>query len=277
MKKIMWVLLTGVFLMQSSGTSLHAAMDVPDARPIIEKMLQNYYYSNSDGRSHAMMEITSRNGQKRNRDFVILRKNRADSLNQFYYVYFYEPTDVRGVVFLVHKQNDRDDDRWLYLPAIDLVRRISANDKRSSFVGSDFTYEDVSGRRLSDDEYEYAGEEKFPGTEKVGDRTAIVIKATPKEKNVVEFAYRMIWVDKEYILPLKVEHYNKHNEVYKVFEALNIEMIQETPTIIKGIMKDLESKSQTVMEFKEVEYDLGIEDDIFTERYLRRPPSDWIK
>jgi len=277
MKKIMWIILAGIFLMQSSGTSLRAAMDVPDARPIIEKMLHNYYYSNSDGRSHAMMEITSRNGQKRNRDFVILRKNIPDSLNQFYYVYFYEPTDVRGVVFLVHKQNQRDDDRWLYLPAIDLVRRISANDKRSSFVGSDFTYEDVSGRRLSDDEYEYVGEEAFQSFGKVADRTAIIIKAIPKERGAVEFSYRMIWVDKEYLLPLKVEHYNKRNEMYKVFEALHIEIIQETPTIIKGIMKDLENKSQTIMEFKEVEYDLGIDDDIFTERYLRRPPGEWIK
>ena len=277
MKKIMWIILAGIFLMQSSGTSLRAAMDVPDARPIIEKMLHNYYYSNSDGRSHAMMEITSRNGQKRNRDFVILRKNIPDSLNQFYYVYFYDPTDVRGVVFLVHKQNQRDDDRWLYLPAIDLVRRISANDKRSSFVGSDFTYEDVSGRRLSDDEYEYVGEEAFQSFGKVADRTAIIIKAIPKERGAVEFSYRMIWVDKEYLLPLKVEHYNKRNEMYKVFEALHIEIIQETPTIIKGIMKDLENKSQTIMEFKEVEYDLGIDDDIFTERYLRRPPGEWIK
>lgn len=267
----------GIFLIQSSGKPLQAAMDVPDARPIIEKMLHNYYYSNTDGRSHAVMEIVSRNGQKRTRDFVILRKNIPDSLDQFYYVYFYEPSDVRGVVFMVNKHIDRDDDRWLYLPAIDLVRRISANDKRSSFVGSDFTYEDVSGRRLNDDQYEYVGEESFNDSSGLGTRTAIIIKAVPKEKSLVEFSYRKVWVDKEYLLPLKVEHYNKRDELYKVFLALTIETIQDTPTIIKGVMRDLESKGETTMEFKEVEYDLGITDDIFTERYLRRPPGEWIK
>ncbi len=276
MKGMIVFFIMAVLLLGTQCAVNSYAADI-DARATVEEMLTNYYYSNSDGRSRAVMEIVSRTGQTRTRDFVILRKNVPDSRDQFYYVYFYEPSDVRGVVFLVNKHIDRDDDRWLYLPAIDLVRRISANDKRSSFVGSDFTYEDVSGRHLDDDTYEYMGEMVLESEGLLDKRKALKIKAVPKDTAGVEFSYRVIWVDKEYVLPLKVEHYNKRDELYKVFEALEIETIQDTPTITKGVMRDAETGAHTVMEFQEVEYELGIAEDIFTERYLRRPPREWIK
>lgn len=254
------ILISGIVLAQQ-----------PDPKQIVSRMLLNYYYSNDDGKAKVYMEIVSKTGQKRTRDFVILRKDQEDGGPQLYYTYFYKPEDVRGVVFMVHKHINKDDDRWLYLPAIDLVRRISANDKRSSFVGSDFTYEDVSGRHLEDDNYQFLGEEK------INNYDCYVIKAIPKDKGSVEFAYRKIWVDKELYLPIKVEHYNQRDEVYKLYETLKIENIQNTPTITKGKMTDLENHHYTIMEFKDVKYNLNLPEDIFTERFLRRPPREWIK
>ncbi len=267
MKKLVFSLLCLLALFAAVSVF---AQDV-DPKQIISKMLLNYYYSNNDGRAKVYMEIVSGTGQKRTRDFVILRRDKQEGGDQFYYAYFYKPEDVRGVVFMVHKHIDRDDDRWLYLPAIDLVRRISANDKRSSFVGSDFTYEDVSGRHLEDDDYQFLGEEKVSGYD------CYVIKAIPKDKGTVEFAYRKIWVDKNLYLPIKVEHYNQRGELYKVYETLKIENIQNTPTITKGKMSDLENNHYTIMEFKKVEYNIGLPEDIFTERFLRRPPREWVR
>lgn len=240
------------------------------AREIVNKMLLNYYYANDDLHSHVYMEIVSPRGEKRIREFVIMRKDLEDG-RQLYYTYFYKPSDVQGVVFMVHKNVDRDDDRWLYLPAIDLVRRISANDKHSSFVGSHFTYEDVSGRHLDEDEYQLLGQESFK------DKPCYLIKAIPKDKDIVEFAYRKIWIDKKTYLPLKVEHYNLRDEVYKIYEALEIKEIQATATITKAKMSDLKNSGYTYIEFNEVKYNLGIPADIFTERYLRRPARKWIK
>lgn len=240
-------------------------------KEIVEKMLLNYYYANDDGRSRVYMEIVAKNGQKRTRDFIILRKDKEEGADQFYYTYFYKPEDVRGVVFLVNKHIDRDDDRWLYLPAIDLVRRISANDKRSSFVGSDFTYEDVSGRHLEEDDYQYLGEEVWE------DKDCFVIKAVPKDKGEGEFAYRKIWIEKKYLLPLKVEHYNNRNELYKVFYTLETKIVQQTPTVTKAKMVDVENNHYTYIEFNDVQYNVGTPEDIFTERYLRRPPREWVK
>ncbi len=85
------------------------------------------------------MTITDAQGKERRREFVILRKDKEDGGNQFFYVYFFKPSDVRKMVFMVHKYVDRDDDRWLYLPALDLVKRIAAADVRTRFVGLTFT------------------------------------------------------------------------------------------------------------------------------------------
>ena len=80
---------------------------------------------------------------------------------QKYFMYFYQPADVKDMTFMVQKHSGRDADRWLFVPAISMVRRIAARDKSSSFVGSDFSYEDVSGRYLEDDTHAIVKEEKI--------------------------------------------------------------------------------------------------------------------
>ena len=86
---------------------------------------------------------------------VILRRDVGEDLgDQQFYVYFKAPADVSETTFLVWKHPQAEDDRWLYLPALDLVRRIAASDERTSFVGSHFFYEDVSGRSPLEDEHE---------------------------------------------------------------------------------------------------------------------------
>ena len=112
------------------------------------------YYAGDDGRGTVTMTITDSQGRERKREFVILRKDKEDGGEQFFFVYFKKPSDVRKMVFMVHKHIDRDDDRWLYLPALDLVKRIAASDKRTSFVGSNYLYEDVSGRGINEDVHE---------------------------------------------------------------------------------------------------------------------------
>ena len=57
----------------------------------------------------------------------------------------------------------------------------------------------------------------------------------------------------------------------------SVQDINGHPTIMKSLAKDLERNGQTMMEFTNVQYDVGLTDDIFTERYLRRAPTKWIK
>lgn len=115
---------------------------------IVEKANHVAYYQGRDGRAQVAMQITDSQGRKRRRKFTILRRDvdpaETSAGDQQFYVYFHRPADVNKMAFMVWKHLDRDDDRWLYLPALDLVKRIAASDERTSFVGSDFFYEDVS-------------------------------------------------------------------------------------------------------------------------------------
>src|SRR4030067_1387473 len=92
------------------------------------------------------MNLIDKDGHARTRVMTMLRRDTDEKGNQKYFIYFHEPGDVRQMTFMVWKYADKEDDRWIFIPAVDLVRRIAADDKRSSFVGSDFTYTDVSGR-----------------------------------------------------------------------------------------------------------------------------------
>ena len=142
MRKMNMLVLSAAFFM--GAMSVHAS-ETPTVYDIVDRANKVAYYSGDDGRSKVQMTITDTQGRTRQREFVILRYDVEDGGRQNFYVYFKKPSDVREMAFMVHKYIDRDDDRWLYLPALDLVKRIAASDKRTSFVGSHFFYEDVKG------------------------------------------------------------------------------------------------------------------------------------
>ncbi|PIU41180.1 MAG: outer membrane lipoprotein-sorting protein [Candidatus Omnitrophica bacterium CG07_land_8_20_14_0_80_42_15] len=271
MKKILAVSII-VFLLFVSGfwTKNVCAQDTQSGKTAMSDMLLAYYYPQTDAKSEISMRIVNRQGQVRERRLTMLRLNQTPGGDQSYYIYFHEPADVKGMSFLVLKHLGRDDDRWMYLPAIDLVKRIATSDKRTSFAGSDFTYEDVSGRALDEDAHELIGEEDL------NIYHCLVVKSTPKRPDEAGFSYRKFWIDKATHLPLKVEHYNIKGKLYKVYETQDIQTLQDTPTITKATMKDLAGERYTEITMKEVSYNVGITSDIFQERLLRRPPRQWI-
>jgi hypothetical protein len=241
-----------------------ATGDLTDVQKIVEKGNLVAYYQGKDGSAKVNMTITDKEGRQRKREFNILRKD-ADAGDQMYYVYFLEPADVRRMVFMVHKHvaEGKDDDRWLYLPSLDLVKRIAATDKRTSFVGSDYLYEDVSGRSLTEDEH------KLTGT----DDAFYTIENIPRKPDTVEFSKFIVKIDKKTFMPTKMDFFDKQGLLYRQIEVMDVQDIQGYPTAVKSVVKDLNSGSTTEMVFSNVKYDVGL-GDIFTERYLRRPPRE---
>jgi len=103
------------------------------------------------------------------------------------------------------------------------------------------------------------------------------VKNTPQDAHAVEFSYYTVKIDKNNFVPLKAEYFNKSGKLYRTIEALAVQDIQGYPTVTKMKATDLNSNSHTVTEFSDIKYDLGLEGDIFTERFLRTPPQQWLK
>ena len=253
------------------------AQEQPNATNVVGKSQQAFYYPEVDMKAKVTMDLITENGKKRTRVLTMLRRNVPGSQDQKYFLYFHEPGDVRRTAFLVWKYPDRDDDRWIFIPAVNMVRRVAASDSRSSFVGSDFTYEDISGRDLSADTHTLVRQEKL------GDADCYVIQSIPA--TAAEYTRKLAWINAKTFLPRKEEYYDAQNELARLFTAEAIENVaagegdakKTVPTITRRTMKNIKSGHRTEVRFESVAYDIGLADDVFVERALQNPPRKWIE
>lgn len=241
------------------------------ADEVMKKSQAAFLYQGKDFKARVMMKLVSKGGQERVRELTMLRKNFGETGGeQKFFMYFFQPADVKDMTFMVYKYPAKDDDRWLFVPAINMVRRIAAQDKTSSFVGSDFTYEDVSGRDIQDDTHAIVKEEKL------GARDCHVVKSTPK-KGDVDYTHKLSWIDKGNFLPLKEEYYDKKGELSRVFSADEVRDVEGFATVTKRTMKNLQSGHSTQVTYLKADYNIGLEDSLFSERFLRQPPKKWVE
>ena len=267
-------------LLSTLFTLVAAAAFAQDAAPSVDAIVaqanHKAYYQGQNGRAKVSMAIKDSQGRERTREFTILRMdlepagatNDVFTGDQKIYVYFERPADVNKMAYLVHKHVDgRDDDRWLFMPGLNLVKRVAASDKRTSFVGSDFFYEDVSGRSPDLDHHELV--------ETTADY--YVLKNTPKDPKSVEFASYKVWIHKTTFLPVKGEYYDATGNKFREMQALEVQTIQGFPTVVKSQMSDLRTGSTTTLSYGKVEYNVGITEELFTERYLRNPPRAQLR
>jgi outer membrane lipoprotein-sorting protein len=268
----------------------------PSVAEVVEKANRVAYYQGADGKADVKMTIRDKDGKERTREFTILRWDqpgakqepakdktgkrpagepgkeaaRVDDTHcgdQKFYVYFTKPADVSKMVFMVWKHVGRDDDRWLYAPALDLVNRIAASDERTSFVGSDFFYEDVSGRGIDEDRHELVETTKH----------YYVLKSTPKDPKKVEFAHYKMFIHKSSFVMVKSEYFDEKGKKYREYQAMKVKKVQGYPTVVKSVMRDLRTGSQTTLEYSDVKYNVGVPETVFTERYLKRKPRKYLR
>ena len=269
MKKALYVLLS-VVVLNFAGLNFFGLAHALAPEEIMRKSQAAFLYPGKDFKARVVMKLINKDGKERVRELTMLRKNAGEpGGDQKYFIYFFRPADVKDMTFMIYKYPVRDDDRWLFIPAFNMVKRIAAQDKRSSFVGSDFTYEDVSGRDIEDDVYVIEREEKL------GDRDCYVVKSTPKGADA-DFGYKITWVDKANFLPLKEEQFDKKGAHYKQFTADEVADEKGFPTVIKRTMQNLQTGHRTEVVYLKTDYDLGLEDSLFSERFLRQPPRKWV-
>ena len=279
MKYSIWIVVICSVLgsSQAAGQNTAEGGTALTADEIIERSQRAFHYQGDDMKAKIFMQLIDQDGGVRTRVMTMLRKDHEDDRRQKYFIYFHEPGDVRGMTFMVWKYPDKEDDRWIFVSAVDLIRRIAADDKRSSFVGSDFTYEDVSGRDITFDAHAVVRKDTLEN------RSSYVIQSVPK--GPADYTKRVSWVDDQSFLPLREEYYDLQDQLYRVFTADELDggfaddgaSTMGYPTVMKRTMKNVKTGHRTEVTITSVSYDIGLKDDDFSERRMRKPPRAWIQ
>lgn len=239
------------------------------AAQIIARAQEAFLGAGDDMRAHLTMRLINKGGKERLREMTMLRTD-LEGGDQKYFIYFHRPGDVRDMTFMVWTYRGRDDDRWIFVPAVKMVRRLAADDSRSSFVGSDFTYEDISGRDVEADTHTLRGEAPCDAA------TCYVVESVPLDGKT-EYGRKVSWIDTVSFLPVKEEYYDRRGALARVYTADEIREVDGYPTAVRRTMTDVKRGHRTEVVFDDVAYDTGLDEGLFAERSLRRPPADWIK
>jgi len=199
----------------------------------------------------ATMILIDKRGKQKIRKVKMWTKGKKKRVVKFLF-----PADVKGVGFLVLSDNDM----YLYLPAFKKIRRIASHVKHQSFMGTDFSYDDIStteytkhytGRLLKESDKEY------------------IIEAKRKKTSDKEYDKLKMWVDKTSFLPTKVEMYKK-NKLKKVMVNNKIEKIGKYWMATDVVITNIKKKHKTRLKLENLKFDKTVPGSIFTKRYLKR-------
>ena len=177
---------------------------------------------------------------------------------------FDEPRDVKGTALLTHAHVNSPDDQWLYLPALKRVKRISAARRSGSFMGSEFSYEDMSSSQL--EEYSY----KYLRDEACGDLTCMVSEHIPLDKKS-GYSRKVVWQDTDELRIWKVELYNRRGSHLKTLAAANYQKyVDRYWRAGEQTMVNHLTGASTVLKWGDLKFRNNLEDSEFTRTALRR-------
>lgn len=178
-------------------------------------------------------------------------------------IVFQQPATVAGTRFLTMENTGGADDRWIFLPGLAKVRRVAASEGSGSFMGTDFSYDDISSAsRNSDlDTHSLLREEDFSGT------VCYVIQSVPKDSSY-QYSKMVSWIAKDSKISMKIELYDKKGTLVKTVEMAGVKDVQGrlTPTVTKMTTHAAGTSSTINMEI--IKYDDPIPEKVFTTEYL---------
>ncbi len=187
-------------------------------------------------------------------------------------IFFLSPSDVKNTAFLTYDYDDgaKDDDQWLYLPALKKSKRIASNDKSASFMGSDFTYSDMTSRNIEDYSYKLAKEAK------VGLHKVWVIESKPKtQKTIDETGYTKsyMFVRQDNFVVIRALHFMTDGGKKKYMDVKKLEQIDGIWVATEIEMKTKKGKKTlhtTILKFNDVKFNQGLDDNFFTVRQIEK-------
>ena len=216
------------------------------------------------------MTLIDRKGSARERSLETYMKDRGpDTLNL---MFFLSPANVRDTGFLTYdyREPERDDDQWLYLPELHKSKRIASSDKSQSFMGTDFSYADMTRRVFEEWTYTLLGEREVRGEK------AWLIEATPASKTVEQrygYAKSVLLVRQDINMVVRAIHWLAEGSRLKYLDVKTLERIDGiwiATELDMRTVEDQETVHRTVMRFEDVRYGQDLVEDLFTLRRLEK-------
>jgi len=218
-----------------------------------------------DSRKSLMkMELVNKRGSKRVRTMLSYSKDQGKDKKTI--MFFREPADVKGTGFLTWDYNDedRDDDRWLYLPAMKKTRRISGSSaKKEYFMGSDFTYDDMGNRSVDADDHKLLHEEVLEGV------PCYVIESKPRSDGGL-YSRHISWISKDNYIAMKVEFYDREGGLMKELKVNELRQIDGIWTAIRMTMHNHQRNHKTIIVLEEMQYFVPVDNSLFTVNSLEK-------
>ena len=261
--RVAWLLLLAI-----AAAGAAAAGAEPDAVAIMEK---NFFATKLQVlRAESHMTLINAKGQKRERKSSNMVKLQPNGVYSKFLVKFSAPNDIKGTAFLQIEDSDGEDDMWIYLPAMKKSRRLVANNKKDSFVGSDFSYGDILLPRVSLYRHVLLRSEILDGHD------SFVVESTPADDTVKAnsgYSRKITWVRKDNFLETKVEYFDLSGRPLKTQRVTNHQIVE--PDTQRWIalhrhMTNHQTGHQTILRIVQPTRDAPMPDELFSIRYLER-------
>ncbi len=177
---------------------------------------------------------------------------------------FDEPRDVQGAAFLSHTKTLEPDDQWLYLPAVQRVKRISSINKSGPFMGSEFAYEDLASQEVA--KYSYA----WLRDEPCGELMCFVVARVPLYEHS-GYTKQVVWIDQSEYRAVKVEYYDRKEELLKILVQSEYRRYLDRYWRPQRMEVDnVQTGKSTTLLFSDYRFRIGLSEDNFTSSQLSR-------
>jgi len=226
---------------------------------IIQKVNELFNPQTSYGK--AMMTIVTTSGSKRTFVYESWSKGKGEKN----LVRYLEPSRVKDQATLMLNHAD---DIWMYFPRTQRVRKLATHAKKQKMQGSDFSYEDMGGGDVFITDFS----PKRLGDEKMEDHDCYKLELTRKPNVDISYSRLIMWIVKENFVPIVIDYYDEDDPSLseKRLVQSDIRIIDNIPTAMKVVMYNKNDNTQTEIELLEVKYNIPLDDEMFTERGLKK-------
>lgn len=229
------------------------------AADIINKV--NELMNQESSKGIMTMTIVTSSGQKRTFEYLTFSKNKGEKNLMIYMA----PNRVKGQKMLMLNNAD---DIWAYFARTKRVRKLATHAKKQKLEGSDFSYEDMGGSNtfITDFEAVKKADENKAGFD------CYKLELVKRPGSGSAYAKLVMWVIRDNFVPVVIDYYDEDNpdRVEKTLLQQDIKEIDGIPTGMKITMTNQNDNTSTVMEINEIEYNIPLDDEMFTERGLRK-------